>query len=102
MQSASRPYRPEMHKDRFLYYFFCLCKSLKERFSCRAVILFPGGPGNHSVNHVSDSFPELRTQRYIDFQIHANFFEENFKKKCVFYSFNIKTGKEEYYTLIIL
>ena len=36
--------KAEIEKDRFLYYFFCLCKYLKELVSYKGETLLPRGP----------------------------------------------------------
>ena len=57
----------------------CLWNPIKERCSIRGRRLSPSHPGNHKGYHVSDEFPELRTQRYILLRNHANFLREKLK-----------------------
>ena len=57
----------------------CLWNPIKERRSLRGKRLSPSHPGNHKGYHVSDEFPELRTQRYILLCNHANFLREKLK-----------------------
>ena len=57
----------------------CLWNPIKERCSIRGRKLSPSHPGNHKGYHVSDEFPELRTQRYRLLRNHANFLREKLK-----------------------
>ena len=72
----------------------CLWNSIKERCSIRGKRLSPSHPGNHKGYHVSDEFPELRTQRYRLFHTHANFLREKLKDWQKFF-WKQKKGKKK-------
>ena len=65
----------------------------KNSLLTRAKYSFREAPGNHYVNHVSDLFPDLRVQRYIENYTPANFLKKNMPEniKKISFLINIKS-----------
>ena len=57
----------------------------KNSFHTRAKLSFREALGNHYVNHVSDLFPDLRVQRYIENYTLASFLKKKIKEICKFF-----------------
>ena len=58
----------------------------KNSLHTRAKLSFREALGNHYVNHVSDLFPDLRVQRYIENYTPASFLKKKLKEMHKFFA----------------